>query len=143
MRPEREALKGTIEDSVIFGSSLKRMRPYMEKVLLSASSSTPTPPEEARKKLKAIQGSLDSIQESLDWVNDNRQTLTEVATFGDGGRQPGLFFGPHSIETDSRGNIYTTETYEGKRVQRFLFKGMAPVTRHDQGAVWPAGATKQ
>ncbi|MCY1075140.1 type VI secretion protein IcmF/TssM N-terminal domain-containing protein [Archangium lansingense] len=80
LRPEREALKGTIEDSVIFGSSLKRMRPYMEKVLLSASSSTPTPPEEARKKLKTIQGSLDSIQESLDWVNDNRQTLTALLT---------------------------------------------------------------
>jgi hypothetical protein len=45
----------------------------------------------------------------------------------------------HSIATDSKGNIYTTETYEGKRLQRFLAKGMAPVTTMNQGAlaVWP------
>jgi hypothetical protein len=66
----------------------------------------------------------------------NRQTLEVVSSFGDGGRQPGQFFGAHSIATDSRGNIYTTETYEGKRVQRFLFRGMAPVTGPTQN-VWP------
>ena len=27
---------------------------------------------------------------------------------------------------DSKGNLYTTETYEGKRVQRFVYKGMGP-----------------
>lgn len=67
-----------------------------------------------------------------------RQTLEELTTFGDGGRQPGQFFGIHNIATDSRGNIYTTETYEGKRVQRFLFKGLRAVTRREQGTVWPA-----
>ena len=36
------------------------------------------------------------------------------------------------------GNIYTTETYEGKRLQRFMPKGMAPVTKMDQGVPWPA-----
>ncbi|MEZ4457216.1 MAG: hypothetical protein R2882_11815 [Gemmatimonadales bacterium] len=66
-----------------------------------------------------------------------RKTLEILTSFGDGGRQPGLFFAVHSIATDSRGNIYTTETYEGKRVQKFLYKGMAPVTRKDQGAAWP------
>ena len=45
----------------------------------------------------------------------------------------------HSIATDSKGNIYTTETYEGKRVQRFVYKGMRPVTKRDQGVVWPSG----
>ena len=25
----------------------------------------------------------------------------------------------HSIAVDSKGNLYTTETYEGKRVQKF------------------------
>jgi DNA-binding beta-propeller fold protein YncE len=56
-----------------------------------------------------------------------RDTLEVVSSFGDGGRWPGTFFGVHSIATDSKGNIYTTETYEGKRVQRFLYKGMGPV----------------
>ena len=69
-----------------------------------------------------------------------RDTLQEITNFGDGGRQPGQFFGVHSIATDSKGNVYTTETYEGKRVQRFLYKGLGPVTKRDQGAVWPAAS---
>src|SRR5436305_2112598 len=52
----------------------------------------------------------------------DRQTLDELAAFGDGGRVPGEFYGVGSIVTDSKGNIYTGETYEGKRVQKFLFK---------------------
>ena len=36
-----------------------------------------------------------------------------LTSFGDGGRQPGQFFAVHSIATDSKGNIFTTETYEG------------------------------
>ncbi|HEV7866794.1 MAG TPA: hypothetical protein VGO90_03885, partial [Chthoniobacteraceae bacterium] len=65
-----------------------------------------------------------------------RETLEEISNFGDGGRQPGQFFGVHSIAIDSKGNLYTTETYEGKRVQRFVYKGMGPVSR-SQGVVWP------
>ena len=42
----------------------------------------------------------------------------------------------HSIATDSRGNIYTTETYEGKRLQRFVFQGYGTAPA-DQGVVWP------
>jgi DNA-binding beta-propeller fold protein YncE len=67
-----------------------------------------------------------------------RDTLQLLTSFGDGGRQPGQFFGVHSIATDSKGNIYTTETYEGKRLQKFVYKGLGPVTRQDQGTVWPA-----
>jgi DNA-binding beta-propeller fold protein YncE len=66
-----------------------------------------------------------------------RDTLEVLTSFGDGGRQPGQFYAVHSIATDSKGNIYTTETYEGKRVQRFVYKGLAPVTKQDQGVVWP------
>jgi DNA-binding beta-propeller fold protein YncE len=65
-----------------------------------------------------------------------RDTLEELTTFGDGGRQPGQFFGVHSIATDSQGNIYTTETYEGKRVQKFVYRGVRGVARA-QGVVWP------
>jgi DNA-binding beta-propeller fold protein YncE len=66
-----------------------------------------------------------------------RQTMEILTSFGDGGRQPGQFFGVHSIATDSRGNIYTTETFEGKRVQKFVNLGLTAVESADLGVVWP------
>ena len=66
-----------------------------------------------------------------------RETMEVLTSFGDGGRQPGLFFAVHSIATDSDGNIYTTETYEGKRVQKFVYMGLGPVAAENQGAPWP------
>jgi len=69
-----------------------------------------------------------------------RDTLEILTSFGDGGRQPGQFYAVHSIATDSKGNIFTTETYRGQRVQKFVYKGMAPVTKKDQGVVWPASS---
>lgn len=65
-----------------------------------------------------------------------RDTMEEITNFGDGGRQPGQFYGVHSIATDSKGNLYTTETYEGKRRQRFIYKGIASVAP-SQGVPWP------
>ena len=67
----------------------------------------------------------------------DRQSLEILTMFGTGGRQPGQFFGVHSIATDSKGNIYTTETYEGKRIQKFVFRGLGEVPRV-QGVVWPS-----
>ena len=67
----------------------------------------------------------------------DRQSLELLTTFGEGGRQPGEFYGVHSIATDSKGNIFTTETYRGQRVQKFVFKGVEAVTSKDQGVVWP------
>ena len=69
-----------------------------------------------------------------------RDTLEILTSFGDGGRQPGEFYAVHSIATDSKGNIFTTETYRGQRVQKFVYKGMGPVTKKDQGVVWPKTA---
>jgi sugar lactone lactonase YvrE len=66
-----------------------------------------------------------------------RDTLEILTSFGDGGRQPGEFYAVHSIATDSKGNIFTTETYRGQRVQKFVYRGLAPVTKKDQGVVWP------
>ena len=66
-----------------------------------------------------------------------RDTLEVLTTFGEGGRQPGEFYGPHSVATDSKGNLYVTETYRGQRLQKFIYKGMAPVTKKDQGPLWP------
>jgi DNA-binding beta-propeller fold protein YncE len=53
----------------------------------------------------------------------DRVTMEELYNFGYGGRQPGMFLGVHSIAVDSKGNIYTTETYTGKRLQKFAYKG--------------------
>jgi DNA-binding beta-propeller fold protein YncE len=66
-----------------------------------------------------------------------RDTMQLLTSFGDGGRQPGQFYGVHSIAVDSQGNIYTTETWEGKRLQRFVNRGVQPVTTMHQGTVWP------
>jgi DNA-binding beta-propeller fold protein YncE len=66
-----------------------------------------------------------------------RDTLGVLTSFGDGGHQPGQFYGVHSIVTDAKGNLYTTETYRGQRVQRFVYKGLGAVTRKDQGILWP------
>jgi DNA-binding beta-propeller fold protein YncE len=76
-----------------------------------------------------------------DGVNEHvrvfdRQSMEELYTFGYGGRQPGMFLGVHSIATDSKGNIYTTETYTGKRLQKFTLKGVGAVPK--SGAPpWP------
>jgi DNA-binding beta-propeller fold protein YncE len=67
----------------------------------------------------------------------HRAAMQILTSFGGGGRQPGQFFGVHSIAVDSQGNLYTTETYEGKRVQKFVFRGLAPVPAEAQGPPWP------
>ena len=52
----------------------------------------------------------------------DRDTLKILTTFGDGGRYPGLFYGVGSVAVDSKGNVYTGETFDGKRVQKFVKK---------------------
>ena len=69
-----------------------------------------------------------------DGVNEHvrvfdRKSMTELYNFGYGGRQPGMFFGVHSIAVDSKGNIYTTETYTGKRLQKFTLKGEGAIPK--------------
>jgi DNA-binding beta-propeller fold protein YncE len=72
------------------------------------------------------------------WVLD-RQSLEPIASFGDGGRQPGEFYAPHSLAVDSKGNLYTGETFEGKRVQKFDYKGIGSV-KMNEGVLWPRAA---
>jgi DNA-binding beta-propeller fold protein YncE len=55
------------------------------------------------------------------WMLD-RASLEQIGRFGDGGRYPGLFYGVGSVAVDSKGNVYTGETYDGKRVQKFVKK---------------------
>jgi DNA-binding beta-propeller fold protein YncE len=83
----------------------------------------------------------------LDGMNNRihvvlRDTLEALTSFGDGGRQPGQFYGVHSVAIDSEGNLYTTETWEGKRLQKFVNRGMADLPREPQGTVWPTNSTE-
>jgi len=68
-----------------------------------------------------------------------RESLDVMYVLGEGGRQPGMFYGTHSIVSDSQGNFYTTETYEGKRVQKFVYRGHRPLNQVRSGPAWPGG----
>ena len=57
------------------------------------------------------------------WVL-RRDSLEVLSSVGAGGRWPGHFYGVGNIAVDSKGNLYTGETYEGKRLQKFIFKGL-------------------
>ena len=48
-----------------------------------------------------------------------RDSGTEVASFGRNGRMAGQFHWVHNIAIDSKGNLYTGEVDTGKRLQRF------------------------
>ena len=61
--------------------------------------------------------------------------LQLVTSFGQGGHVPGTFYGVHNVAVDSKGNLYTTETFGGKRVQKFVYKGV--------GAVGPVSSVRQ
>ena len=57
-----------------------------------------------------------------------RDTLEVVGAFGQAGRWAGQFYGAHVQAADSRGNLFIGETYEGKRVQKFIYRGLRPAT---------------
>ena len=63
-------------------------------------------------------------QDEKVWVLD-RTTLDVVSSFGDGGRWPGTFYAVNNVTTNSRGDIFTGEGYQGKRVQRFTTTAVA------------------
>jgi DNA-binding beta-propeller fold protein YncE len=54
-----------------------------------------------------------------------------VARLGRNGRSAGQFHWIHNMAVDAKGNIYTTEVDSGKRAQRFVYKGTAPVAESD------------
>ena len=56
----------------------------------------------------------------------DRQTLEVVSGFGHAGRWAGQFYGAHNLAADSSGNLFIGETYEGKRVQKFVRRGSGP-----------------
>jgi len=59
------------------------------------------------------------------WVL-RRDTLEVVSAFGRAGHQAGEFYGAHVMAGDSKGNLFICETYEGKRIQKFVYRGLGP-----------------
>ena len=55
-----------------------------------------------------------------------RDTLEVVSGFGHGGHWAGQFYGAHNLGMNSRGDLFIGETYEGKRIQKFVYKGLGP-----------------
>jgi len=58
------------------------------------------------------------------WILD-RKTLQPLDSFGRPGVAPGEFYVIHQMEVDAKGNLYVTEVQDGKRAQKFVYKGMA------------------
>jgi DNA-binding beta-propeller fold protein YncE len=56
------------------------------------------------------------------WILD-RKTLQPLDSFGRPGVAPGEFYVLHHMNVDSKGNLYVTEVQDGKRAQKFVFKG--------------------
>ncbi len=57
------------------------------------------------------------------WVFD-RKTLEPLTSFGRPGVAPGEFYVIHHMAADSKGNLYTAEVEDGRRVQKFVFEGI-------------------
>jgi hypothetical protein len=60
------------------------------------------------------------------WVFD-RKTLEPLDSFGRPGVAPGEFYVLHHMTADSKGNLYVSEVEDGRRVQKFVFKGVSLV----------------
>jgi len=50
-----------------------------------------------------------------------------LGRFGRHGRDAGQLHWVHNLAVDSKGNLYTTEVDTGKRVQKFIYRGLASV----------------
>jgi hypothetical protein len=60
------------------------------------------------------------------WVYE-RKSLQPLYYFGAPGVAPGQFYALHHMTTDTKGNLYTSEVEDGKRVQKFVYKGIVSV----------------
>jgi DNA-binding beta-propeller fold protein YncE len=58
-----------------------------------------------------------------------REPLLVLNHIGNGGRYPGQFYATHNVSLDSKGNLYTVETYTGARLQKFTYKGLGNVAK--------------
>jgi DNA-binding beta-propeller fold protein YncE len=80
-------------------------------------------------------------QQRFAFVNDgtnqrvyilDRKSLEVLSAFGGAGHWAGQFYGAHNLAVNSKGDIFISETYEGKRVQKFVQIGTQNVDRRGQ-----------
>jgi sugar lactone lactonase YvrE len=64
------------------------------------------------------------------WILDH-QSGQILGGFGSAGHGAGEFTLLHMIATDSKGNLYTSETIDGRRLQKFTPDGFVPLNRLD------------
>ena len=57
------------------------------------------------------------------WIYD-RRTHEPIAAIGRIGRQAGQFTWLHSIDVDSDGNLYASEVFTGRRIQKLVLNGV-------------------
>ena len=69
---------------------------------------------------------VDAGNEAL-WIVD-RRTGRILGGFGSAGHGVGEFTLLHMIAVDSKGNLYTSETVDGRRLQKFTPQGFVPVS---------------
>ena len=80
-------------------------------------------PDKAQRLMYVADGGNNRVWQLL------REPMTVLNHIGDGGRYAGQFYGAHNVSLDSKGNMYTVETYSGARLQKFTYKGQAPVAK--------------
>lgn len=59
----------------------------------------------------------------------DRQSLEIVSTFGGHGHMAGQFYGAHVMAGNSKGDLFIGETYEGKRLQKFVYAGLGEASK--------------
>jgi len=72
---------------------------------------------------------VDTGNEAL-WILDH-QSGQILGGFGSAGHAAGAFTLLHMIAVDSKGNLYTSETVDGRRLQKFTPDGFVPENRLD------------
>jgi hypothetical protein len=72
----------------------------------------------------------------------DRASMTELTNFGEGGHYPGAVLLDAQHRGRLEGQLYTDGDIPGRRVQRFVYKGLAPATKKMQVHRWPTTATR-
>jgi hypothetical protein len=62
---------------------------------------------------------------SICGLRHDRKSLRPLDSFGRPGVAPGEFYVIHHMTSDSKGNLYASEVQDGRRIQKFVFKGLA------------------